>query len=37
MTSGELQVAEARLNDFDFGCAPELIDGSFTAETQAAV
>jgi hypothetical protein len=35
LTCGDIQVAEAHLQDF--GCDPGPVDGLFTAETQAAV
>jgi murein L,D-transpeptidase YcbB/YkuD len=35
LTRGDIQVAEARLKDFDFDPGP--VDGRFTAQTQAAV
>jgi peptidoglycan hydrolase-like protein with peptidoglycan-binding domain len=35
LTTGDIQVAEARLKDFGFDPGP--IDGIFTAQTQAAV
>ena len=35
LTTGDIQVAEARLKDFGFDPGP--VDGIFTAQTQAAV
>jgi hypothetical protein len=35
LTQGDIQVAEARLKDFGFDPGP--VDGTFTAQTQAAV
>jgi murein L,D-transpeptidase YcbB/YkuD len=35
LTAGDIHVAEARLRDFGFD--PGLVDGVFTAQTQAAV
>ena len=35
LTRGQLQIAEARLRDFGYNPGP--VDGTFTAETQAAV
>ena len=35
LTQGDITIAEARLRDFGF--APGPVDGTFTAETQAAV
>ena len=35
LTQGDIHIAEARLRDFGFDPGP--VDGTFTAETQAAV